>query len=336
MRHENHHNNYGHFRLKLPCDRQYLNKLVVSDRKMYWFKYQPGIRKDDFMNIDMKTAVLGVDLGGTNMRSGRVVEGKIEQISQTGVPQTHQADDVTNRLIETIDKTFDDEIRAIGVGVPSLLNRREGIVYTVQNIPSWKEVHLKKLLEERFNVPVLIDNDANCFALGERIFGAGRDLDDFVGLSIGTGLGCGIIKEGKLIQDANGCSGEFGSLFYLDSIVEDYCASRFFINNFKETGSNLAALAQIEDPKALDAFKQYGHHLGKAIQMILFSVDPEAIILGGSISKSYEFFTESMYETLNEFPYKNVIEKLKIIKATNSDAGVLGAAALCLKPSIPT
>jgi glucokinase len=277
-------------------------------------------------------AVLGVDLGGTNMRSGRVVKGKILQISQTGVPKTRHEDEVITRLIETIENTFDYEIAAIGVGVPSLLDRREGIVYSVQNIPSWKEVHLKKILEEKFGVPVQIDNDANCFALGERIFGAGKNQDDFVGLSIGTGLGCGIIKEGKLIPDANGCSGEFGSLFYLGSIVEDYCASRFFINNFKETGSTLAAKAENEDSKALDAFKQYGHHLAKAIQMILFSVDPKAIILGGSISKSYEFFAESMHETLNEFPYKNVIEKLEIIKAMNSDAGVLGAAALCFNP----
>lgn len=275
------------------------------------------------------TPVLGVDLGGTNMRSGRVVDGEVELIKHNKVPKTNHVREVIDLLIETIDQTIDENISGIGVGVPSLLDKKNGIVYNVQNIPSWKEVHLKSILEEHFKVPVCIDNDANCFALGERTFGAGKNLEDFVGLSIGTGLGCGIIKNGKLMPDANGCSGEFGSLFYQDSIVEDYCGSRFFVNHFQETGFDLYTKARESDPRAIEAFRQYGHHLGKAIQMILFSVDPEAIILGGSIAGSFEFFAESMVQTLRDFPYKNMIDKLKIINAINSDAGVLGAASLC-------
>ena len=279
-----------------------------------------------------RTTVLGVDLGGTNMRSGRVVEGKVEQISQREVPQTANEQLVLDQLIATIEATFDGRIDAIGVGVPSLLDKKEGIVYTVQNIPSWKEVHLKKILETHFQVPVRIDNDANCFALGERIFGAGKDHEDFVGISIGTGFGCGIIKNGQLIPDANGCSGEFGSLFYLDAIVEDYCSGKFFINHFQDTGTNLAVRAQHNDPEALEAFQQFGYHLGKALQMILFSVDPEAIILGGAIVGSYKFFAESMQQNLREFPYPNVIDTLKIMRAANANAGLLGAAALCFDP----
>ncbi len=281
------------------------------------------------MKTTENVAVLGVDLGGTNMRSGKVIQGKVVQVSQRGVPKTSDAQEVLEELIETIEETFDQAIGAIGVGVPSLLDRAEGIVYTVQNIPSWEEVHLKKILEAHFQVPVWVDNDANCFALGERTYGAGRDHEDFVGLSIGTGLGCGIIKNGKLIQDANGCSGEFGSLFYLDSIVEDYCSSKFFFNHYQESGSDLFRKAQAGDQRALEAFNKFGYHLGKAIQMILFSVDPQAIILGGSIAGSYEFFAESMNETLKDFPYPKVIERLEMRSATNSDAGVLGAAALC-------
>ena len=283
----------------------------------------------DMKELKKSIPVLGVDLGGTNIRSGRVVEGKVEHISKNKVPQTQHDQVVLDRIIETMEKTFDQHIQAIGVGVPSLLDRKEGIVYDVQNIPSWKEVRLKEILEKHFRVPVWIDNDANCFALGERIFGAGKDYEDFVGLAIGTGLGCGIIKNGKLMQDANGCSGEFGSLFYLESIVEDYCGGKFFVNHFQENGANMYKRANNGDPEALEAFRQYGHHLGKAIQMILFSVDPEAIILGGSIAGSVEFFAESMNQTLSEFPYKKMMEKLKIVQATNTDAGILGAAALC-------
>ena len=116
---------------------------------------------------------------------------------------------------------------------------------------------------------------------------------------------------------------------YLDSIVEDYCSGKFFANQFQENGYDMFARAQHGDKEALEAFRQYGHHLGKAIQMILFSVDPEAIILGGSIAGSREIFEASMQETLQEFPYKHMIDKLKIVQATNKDAGVIGAASLC-------
>ncbi len=281
------------------------------------------------MNLTNNNAVIGVDLGATNIRSGKVVNGEVVNLSKNKVPKTNDGQIVIERLIETIETTFDNHIKAIGIGVPSLLDRKNGIVYQVQNIPSWKEVQLKTILESHFKIPVTIDNDANCFALGERVFGAGKNFEDFVGLSIGTGLGCGIIKDGKLIPDANGCSGEFGSLFYLDSIVEDYCSSKFFINHYKTTGAELFEKAKQNDSKAINSFHEFGHHLGKAIQMILFSVDPEVIILGGSISEAFGFFSESMFQTLKEFPYQNMIKKLKIIKATNSDAGILGAASLC-------
>jgi len=285
--------------------------------------------KHNQMKVENKAAVLGVDLGGTNMRAGKVVGGTVEALEKNLLPQAKAEQEVIDLLIQTIAAVFEPSVRAIGVGVPSLLDRNKGIVYTVQNIPSWKEVHLKDILENRFQVPVFADNDANCFALGEKVFGAGEPYEDFVGLSLGTGLGCGIIKNGKLMQDANACSGEFGSLFYQDSILEDYCSGKFFTNHYKESGANIFKKAQDGDPKALEAYREFGLHLGKAIQMILFSVDPAAIVLGGSIASAYEYFAESMHQTLNEFPYQNVIDKLQIVKATNSDAGVLGAASLC-------
>lgn len=281
------------------------------------------------MNTAAKHKCIGVDLGATNIRSGKIINGKVVNLSKNKVPQTTDGQVVIEQLIQTIENTFDNHIKAIGVGVPSLLDRKNGIVYQVQNIPSWEEVPLKRILESHFKVPVNIDNDANCFALGERVFGAGKNFEDFVGLSIGTGLGCGIIKEGKLIQDTNGCSGEFGSLFYLDSIVEDYCSSKFFINHYNTTGAELFEKAKRSESVAIESFREFGYHLGKAIQMILFSVDPEAIILGGSIAEGFEFFSASMFQTLNEFPYQNMIKKLKIIRATSTDTAILGAGALC-------
>jgi glucokinase len=113
--------------------------------------------------------------------------------------------------------------------VPSIVNRKEGIVYDVQNIRAPQEVYLKEILEKEIKVPVYLDNDANCFALGEYRFGAGQGSKHLVGLTIGTGMGAGIINDGFLLKDANGGAGEFGIIPYLDAGYESYCSGQFFL-----------------------------------------------------------------------------------------------------------
>src|SRR5690606_24955530 len=112
--------------------------------------------------------------------------------------------------------------------VPSVVDVDKGIVYDVQNIPSWKEVPLKAIMEERYGVPVQVNNDANCFALGEKYFGQGRDSKAFIGLTLGTGLGAGIILNDKLYAGPNCGAGEFGMVPYLDYHYEYYASGQFF------------------------------------------------------------------------------------------------------------
>lgn len=119
------------------------------------------------------------------------------------------------------------EVAGIGVGVPSVVDSEEGIVYNVANIPSWAEVPLKRLLQERFSVPVYINNDSNCFALGVKLFGEGRKYRNLVGMTIGTGVGTGIIINGELYSGQNTGAGEIGSLPYLSHDFEHYCSSGF-------------------------------------------------------------------------------------------------------------
>ena len=167
------------------------------------------------MSVEKKNAYIGVDLGGTNMRAGRIAGDRL--VAQGNAPTPQDAADcgeTLEALIEVIRSVWDEGVVAIGIGVPSVVDREKGIVYNVVNIPHWEEVHLKEILEARFSVPVYVDNDANCFALGERIFGDGKTVDNFVGLTLGTGLGGGIIQKGKLLADANCGSGEFGMIPY--------------------------------------------------------------------------------------------------------------------------
>ncbi|HBG86667.1 MAG TPA: sugar kinase [Marinilabiliaceae bacterium] len=274
--------------------------------------------------------IIGVDLGGTNMRAGLVADGDLKEVASTGVPKTDDWQEVMAELLETIGKVWNSGIEGIGIGVPGLVDAYDGVVYNVQNIPSWKTVRVRKIVSEEFGVPVYVNNDANCFAVGERFFGAGQAYEDFVGLITGTGLGAGIIKWGRLLQDQNCGSGEFGMLPYLDGIYEDYCSGQFFIKHSSFDGKTVADLAAKGDKDALAAFKSYGLHLANVIKVVLFTIDPKAIIIGGSVALSFPYYEEAMRAELSSFPYPKVIERLQILPSGMPEIAILGAAALVL------
>jgi len=273
-------------------------------------------------------SIIGVDLGGTNIRVGKVNNNNIvdlysQQISSIGSEQV-----VLDEIITSIYKIFNDSVLGIGVGVPSVVDVKKGIVYDVQNIPSFKEVKLKKILEEEFKVPTYINNDANCFVAGEKYFGAGKNYKNIVGLIIGTGLGAGLYTNGKLYCGANCGAGEFGMLPYKDGVYEDYCSGKYFEKNLKTTGKEIFYRAEKGDEDSIQTFDEFGTNIGNAISAIIFAVDPEIIILGGSVSIAFNYFRESMEKVLNKFPYQNSVKKLKIVKSNLEQVSILGAAAL--------
>ena len=277
----------------------------------------------------MKEAVIGVDLGGTKVQAGRVVNSKIEEKYQTSVSANAQDEEIiVKEMFETIEKVITKDVIAIGIGVPSLVDTEKGIVYNVENIPSWKEVHLKEKTEGRFGIPVFINNDANCFALGEYYYGKGRGVKHMVGLTIGTGLGSGIIINRKLYEGANCGAGEIGTVPYKDSNIEDYTSGQFFKTKYGKDGKEIYEETLKGDKTALKAFEELGKNLGVAIKIILSLYDPEAIILGGSISSAFNFFKVSMFKELEDFLFPFVIKKLKLEVSENKENPILGAAAL--------
>lgn len=276
--------------------------------------------------------IIGIDIGGTTIVGGRVENSVITQQLSKDTNALEGGQITLNILTGIISELKNNETIAIGIGVPSVVDRERGIVYNVQNIKDWDEVNLKNILEEKFKIPVFIDNDANCFAYGEKIFGKGKDFRHFVGITLGTGVGGGIIQNNQLLKDANCGSGEFGELPYLDSILEEYCGSRFFPRSGNISGYEAALKAKEGDEKSIELYKEYGKHIAMLVKYILLIIDPQAIIFGGSISQSYNLFKESMYEGLQNFPYPNSVKKLKILTSDLQNAGVLGAAALCVQP----
>ncbi|MEP3371744.1 MAG: ROK family protein [Maribacter dokdonensis] len=279
---------------------------------------------------NMPQEIIGVDIGGTNIKIGKVVHGVVVEHRKIPVNRNDLEHVTLDNLYVGLKALMTDSIEAIGIGVPAVVDTEKGIVYDVQNIPSWAEVSLKKLVEERFNVPVHINNDANCFAIGESKYGKAKQYSNAIALSLGTGMGMGIIIDTKLYNGVMCGAGEIGMLPYLDNVLEHYTGSFFFEREFKRSAFELYQKALENDVEALNAFEQYGKHLAEAIKIILFMFAPEIIILGGSISKAYQFFEDSMLIGLQSFPYKKQIENLKIQTSDLADSPILGAAALCL------
>jgi len=274
--------------------------------------------------------IIGIDLGGTKLNVGLVQNNEIITSKKQKIPQNCNDEwEVLNLIINLTKEVIQDhKIAGIGVGVPSILDRKSGIIHEVQKIPTWKEIHLGAILGKEFNVPVSIDNDANCFALGEYQFGAAKGCQNFVGLTLGTGMGSGIITSGKLMGDANGGSGEFGMIPYLDGVLEDYCSGNFFKNILKVDGEEMSKLASNNNNEALKGYEQFGEHLGNAIKVILFAVDPEIIIIGGSIVQSSMYFDKGLKKSLSTFAYKKTLENIEIRYSNTPNIAILGSAAL--------
>ena len=271
--------------------------------------------------------IIGVDIGGTTIKGGLIESGEITKqiVSQT---KSNEGGDVTLNILKNLIRSLiNSKTKSLGIGVPSVVDRIKGVVYNVQNIKDWEEIHLKDILESEFNLPVFIDNDANCFAMGEKKYGRGKQFDNFVGITLGTGVGGGIIQNGKLLRDANCGSGEFGELLYLDSILENYCGSRFF-NKFNMSGLDVAKKAALGDEKSFQIFDEYGKHIAALVKSIVLTIDPQAIIFGGAIANSLNLFEKSMYRHLDDFPYPNSIKNLKILQSRLDNIGILGAGAL--------
>ena len=199
---------------------------------------------------------IGLDLGGTNFRVGLVDTDRLVCKEVVPCPQGSEKE-VNDALLSLVGKVMTDEVTSIGVGVPSVVDRERGIVYNAANIPSWKEVHLKEIMEERFHRPVFINNDANCFTLGVHVFGEGRGYRDMVGLTLGTGVGAGLIINGRLYNGHNTGAGEVGSLPFREKDYEHYCASRFF-QDFHTTGKALAEEGRQGEPRALEIWRHFG------------------------------------------------------------------------------
>lgn len=272
--------------------------------------------------------LLGIDIGGTTISLGLVDRFKIvKKVCVPSFDRNASLEETIDYLISKIEEVITPDVDSIGVGVPTLVDSIDGVVFDAANIPSWKEVPLKKILEDRFGRRVIVNNDANCYALG-----AASMLEEkypvVVGITLGTGIGVGVVNDGKLLCGTNCGVGEIGSIPYMGKDYESFCSSKFFADKGC-TGGDAAKAVAAGDKEALALFEEFGRHLGAFLAVVMFAYDPGCIIIGGGLSRSFDLFSGSMMAALREaYPYSRSLDRLKVVPMHQDDNALLGASLL--------
>lgn len=299
-----------------------------------------------------KRLAIGVDIGGTNLRLALVTkDGEI--IRKVKEPVSEGVIDLTLRLAEGF---FNEEIAGIGLGVAGLIDREGGKILISPNLPAVEGVHLVNRIKGKFRVPVFIENDANAAAFGEKWIGIGKEFSNFVLFTLGTGIGGGIIQDGKLLKVAaeighitihadsekchcgnSGCLESYASARALLSKVisaleadRDSLLKEFHNGNFyKLTAEDIYRAALDGDILAREMLKDAGKNLGIGIASIINVMSPEAIILAGGLTGAWDIYIQEAIREASKRSFKELFSKVKIIPSLlGDDAGVIGSAGL--------
>jgi glucokinase len=280
--------------------------------------------------MEKKRLYIGVDIGGTSIVAARFSESEILDRHEVPTGSKRPAEEIMESLYEAIGQVMTGDVAGVGIGAPGYMNTQTGEILMINNIPSFRGFCVKPGVEKRFGLPVFQNNDASCFALGEAYFGAGKEFDNMVGITLGTGLGGGIIIDRKVHTGLIGGAGELGCLPFREGIVEDYCSNALFVNKYRKEGLELYNLAKKGDREALGAFDELGTNIGELINLTIYILAPEAFVIGGSVARAWEFLEEPIRREVDRFPVELISRKVKILPARLENAGLYGAAALCI------
>ena len=307
---------------------------------------------------------VGIDIGGTKI-AGALVDESGTILKELRVPSPI---DDSSQMIEAISEvieqlTADSQVVAVGVAAAGFLSADREIMYHAPNIAAWRNEPLKSRIESKTSFPVLLENDANAAGWAEFRFGAGKDVQSMIMLTIGTGVGGAIISEGKLLKGGFGIGGELGHVLSvpegrlcgcgLKGCLETYAsgtalllAARKLAASGDAKGQRLKELASIDgeltgemvyqaimedDAGASELIAEVGHYLGAAIGSVFVPVlDPEIAVIGGGVSAVGEKLMSPIRQSFeNSVPAKGYRPELKVVKATFlNQAGLIGAADL--------
>ncbi len=285
--------------------------------------------------------VLGIDLGGTAIKLGRFSEnGTCLEALTVPTPQPSTPEAVLQAMVAAIAQ-LDPEQRAvaIGVGTPGPADAGGRIARVAINLAGWHDVPLADWLEAKTGRPTVLANDANCAGLGEAWLGAGRKYRHLILLTLGTGVGGAIILDGKLFVGHYGTAGELGLITLNpdgphcnsgnNGSLESYTSVPAIRRRTGMEPEELGKLAQSGDTKALEFWQSYGRDLGAGLTSLIYVLTPEAIVIGGGVSASANFFFPAIQAEIEKRVLPSSRTGLQLLRAElGNQAGIVGAAKL--------
>lgn len=308
----------------------------------------------------MNRKILGIDIGGTNLRGGLVdLNGNI-----TGRKKVHSGAEqgisiLMENLVEFVSGFRQSGPLAVSIGIPGIVNFKNGILTQAPNIKGVDNYPLKNELESKLDIdiPVQIENDANCASVGEYWAGAGKGCSSMVMLTIGTGLGGGLIFDGELWRGEDGMGGEIGHIVVdpdgplcncgnhgcLESFVSARALERMVRSRgdleveFKDTPYHEIPLALMEkavngDQKAIEIWKETGIKLGIGLTTLINLLNVERVVIGGGISNAWDLFIEHARSELFRRGLRAPVKRAQILRGElGDDAGILGASYLAFR-----
>jgi len=314
-----------------------------------------------------KDKYIGIDLGGTKILTavaddnGEII-ARVKLATETELGQERIKKNIFKSIYKVLEKTDIkiEKIKSIGIGSPGPLNVEKGIIYESANLPI-KNMEIVDLIEKETGINTYLQNDANTAALGEKVFGAGKEADDLLYITISTGVGGGIIINGKIYYGHTGNAGEIGHMTVDPTgpkcgcgnygCLESFSSGTAIKNMAKKAIENdestlskklakdqklsaklVAKAAAKGDQKALDIFAKAGYYLGIGIANLVNIFNPEMIILGGGVLKAKEYFLDRAKEEFKKRALKAPADIVKIKEAVLEDEiGVKGAIAVAMQ-----
>lgn len=301
---------------------------------------------------------IAVDIGGTQLRAALYPEGEQKAVSQKRIPTQTKDQSPVDRLLELIKNIMPSQgkVKAIGMAAPGPINPKTGILYAAPNIPGWVNLPLAQIVQDRFKVPTLLGNDANLAAMGEWKFGAGRGYQHLLYMTVSTGIGGGVIEEGKLLLGYKGLAAEIGHITvdpngpmcgcgqrgHLEALASGTAIARYVSEQLASgvpssmaelpavTARDVSLAAEQGDPLAREALARAGRYLGRAIADFLHLFNPQIVIIGGGVSRSGRYFLDPLRNSIAEYVISpEYLHGLVVTTASlGDDAGLLGALAL--------
>ncbi len=312
-----------------------------------------GGRKPVHLVFNPRAAyVIGVDIGGTKVASGvTCLNGEVHAYREFSTSEYLQKD-LFKRLQKDVASMLQDlqlsnqEILGMGIGVPGVTNVEHGIVLDAPSL-KWKRYPVRKIASEYFSFPIYVENDVNTSVLGEQWLGAGKSLQNIIFIAVGTGIGSGMIINGKLFRGSNYSAGEMGYLVtdfhsaksyhptyegygFLESVASGSSIGNKFsaIKNESLTAKEAFTRWKKGDEAASDIIEKAVEHLGFGIANYVSLFDPDLVIIGGGVSESFEDYKHSIIEIVEHF----TPQSCKIVPSTfGKESGIVGAAALFLE-----